>query len=92
VSASASIDAEGRLNVTLCNADPARSAYVDAEVEGFRGKRISGTVLASSAMNSHNTFEAPDRVKPRAFGGAKLKDGGFEAELPPMSVVTLTVE
>jgi len=92
VSASASIDAEGRLNITLCNADPGRSAYLDAEVEGFKGKRISGAVLASSAMNSHNTFEEPDRVKPGPFGGARLKDGGFEAELPPMSVVTLTVE
>jgi alpha-N-arabinofuranosidase len=92
VSASASIDAEGRLNITLCNADPGRSAFVDGEVEGFKGKRISGTVLASSSMNSHNTFDEPDRVKPEAFGGAKLKDGGFEAELPPMSVVTLTLE
>jgi len=92
VSASASIDAEGRLNITLGNADPSRSAFVDGEVQGFKGKRISGTVLASSSMNSHNTFDEPDRVKPETFGGAKLKDGGFEAELPPMSVVALTLE
>jgi alpha-N-arabinofuranosidase len=92
VSASVSIDADGKLNITLANVSPNRTAPVAGEIQGFKGAKISGTVLTASAMNSHNTFDNPNNVVPAAFSGAKLTDGGFEAELPPMSVVLLTVE
>jgi alpha-N-arabinofuranosidase len=92
VTASVSIDAEGKLNITLANVSPDRSAPVAGEIQGFKGTKVSGTVLTAPAMNSHNTFDNPNQVVPTAFNGAKLTDGGFEAELPPMSVVLLTVE
>ncbi|WP_274651165.1 alpha-N-arabinofuranosidase [Paenibacillus humicola] len=91
VSASASVDAEGRLNITLCNTDPGSHAEVDFRTGGFAGKQISGRVLKASSMNSHNTFDDPDQVSPVPFNGAKLHADGFEAQIPPMSVVALTL-
>ena len=43
-------------------------------------------------MNSHNTFEQPDLVKPEAFTQARVQGEAVEAEIPPMSVVLLTLE
>ncbi|MBD2844143.1 alpha-N-arabinofuranosidase [Paenibacillus sp. IB182496] len=92
ISASASIDAQGKLHVTLCNTDPTRSAAVNCGIEGFAGKRVSGRVLAAEAMNSHNSFDEPDRVQPARFDGARLNAAGLALDMPPMSVVVLQVE
>jgi alpha-N-arabinofuranosidase len=92
ISVSASIDAGGRLHVTLCNTDPHSAASVDCDTGGFAGKRISGRVLAAPSMNSHNSFDRPERVQPVSFVGARLTGGGFAAEIPPMSVAVLELE
>lgn len=92
ISVSASIDAEGKLHVTMCNTDPKHSAAVDCDTGGFEAARINGKVLAGSSMNSHNTFDHPDRVKVTVFNRAQLTESGFTADIPPMSIVALTLE
>jgi alpha-N-arabinofuranosidase len=42
-------------------------------------------------MDSHNTFDAPNRVQPAAFTGATLQGSALKAQLPPRSVVVLTL-
>jgi alpha-N-arabinofuranosidase len=42
-------------------------------------------------MDAHNTFDAPDAVKPAPFSGASLANGNLTVELPPKSVVMLDV-
>ena len=42
-------------------------------------------------MDAHNTFAAPDRVQPTAFGGATLQGPILRARLPPRSVVVLAL-
>ena len=43
-------------------------------------------------MNAHNTFAAPEAVKPAAFTGAKFAAGQLTLTLPAKSVVVLTLE
>jgi alpha-L-arabinofuranosidase len=43
-------------------------------------------------MDARNTFEAPEAVQPRAFTAVKLDRGKLNANLPPKSVVVLTLE
>ena len=43
-------------------------------------------------MNAHNTFAAPEAVKPAAFSGAKFAHGQLTLTLPAKSVVVLTLE
>jgi len=59
LSASASVDAGGKLHITLSNANPNQDIPVKAFVRGMKASQVSGRVLRASAMNSHNTFEAP---------------------------------
>lgn len=92
VNASASKDCEGKVNVTLCNMDPNNSANINCELRGMKGRKITGKVLTSSRMNAHNTFENPNAVEPAEFNKASIEGNGFIAELPPMSVVLLSIE
>lgn len=91
VSASASRDAQGRVHLSLVNLDPKTVATVDARIEGQKFTSVSGRVLTAPAMDTHNTFDAPNRVQPAAFTGATLQDSSLKVRLPPRSVVVLTL-
>jgi len=93
VSASASRDDQGRVHLSLVNLDPRAAATVDARIviEGQKFTSVSGRVLTAPAMDTHNTFDAPNRVQPAAFTGATLQDSSLKARLPPRSVVVLTL-
>jgi alpha-N-arabinofuranosidase len=91
VSASASLDGDGKIHISLCNLSHEDGADIDCLLRGSTASAVSGTILTAPVMNSHNTFEDPENVKPEAFGGASLKDGNLRVSMPPMSVVVLTI-
>lgn len=91
VSVSASIDHKGTINISICNLHDHAEADIDCVLYGMKGTKISGKILTGSFMNSHNTFEKPDEVKLVDFDKVNMKENGFLATLPPMSVVVLTV-
>ncbi|AEI44712.1 alpha-N-arabinofuranosidase [Paenibacillus mucilaginosus] len=93
VSVSASRDAQGRIHISLCNLDPGSEAKVELDLRGLAGGyAVSGTVLASSGMQDHNSFDEPDKVAPQAYHGAEKNEGGLTAVLPPMSLVVLELK
>jgi len=91
VSASVSVDSEGKLHITLSNANPNKDASVKVWVRGMKADQVSGRMLQGAAMNSHSTFEAPNAVRPATFAGATVSGEGLELVLPKMSVVALGV-
>jgi alpha-L-arabinofuranosidase len=91
VSASASRDAQGRVHLSLVNLDPKAPASVEARIEGGTFTSVSGRVLTAPAMDAHNTFAARSSVQPASFGGATLQGPSLKAQLPPRSVVVLTL-
>lgn len=91
ISASASVGVEGKLHLTLTNANPYKDISVTVFVRGLRGSNIDGRVLRAAAMNAHNTFEQPEMVKPQPFSDAKLTVEGVEIVVPKMSVLALDV-
>jgi len=91
VSASASVDAEGKLHITLSNANPNQDILVKAFVRGMKASQVQGRVLRAAAMNAHNTFEAPNAVQPVAFSSARLSGDEIEITMTKMSVVALEV-
>ena len=92
VSASASRDSAGRIHITLTNLDPNKERRLPIDLRGATPSKVSGKVLAGDAINAFNSFDRPDRVKPAAFGGARLLAGGLEVTLPARSVVLLELE
>jgi alpha-N-arabinofuranosidase len=89
LSGSASRDQAGRVHLSLCNVNPNQSADVRCEVRGMALNAIRGRVLTADRMNAHNTFDAPEQVRPGEFQGATISDNRVTFTLPPMSVTVL---
>ena len=92
VSASASVDANEKLHITLSNANPNKDIPMKAFVRGMKVNRVQGRVLQAGAMDAHNTFQEPCAVKPKDYGCAKVFSEGVEITAPKMSVVVLELE
>jgi alpha-N-arabinofuranosidase len=92
VSASASRDKAGKINVTLCNLNPNAVAEVTCDLKGAKAQKLTGRVLTADAINAHNTFDQPQVVKTSAFSDFQTSDDGFTIKLPAKSVVVVTVE
>ncbi|EDY85258.1 Alpha-L-arabinofuranosidase C-terminal domain family [Verrucomicrobiia bacterium DG1235] len=90
LSATASIDDAGRIHISLTNIDPNASRVVEVDLKGMDAKKVRwGKILTADAMNTHNTFDAPDTLVPQDFSGAKVEGGKLVVELPAKSLVTL---
>jgi alpha-N-arabinofuranosidase len=92
VSASASRDKAGKIHVSFSNANPNAAITVTATLAGVIAKGVAGRVLTAPAITSHNTFTAPEVVKPAKFDGATLAGDKLTVTLPAKSVVVLTLE
>jgi alpha-N-arabinofuranosidase len=89
LTASASVDEGGRIHVSLTNCDPALDRTAALELPGFSPKAVSGRIITSAGMGDHNTFDSPDAVAIREFGGAAVSGSKLAVTLPAKSVVTL---
>jgi alpha-N-arabinofuranosidase len=74
---------------SLANLNPGKQITVTCPVIGEAYKKVSGEILTAPEMNSFNTFEKPDVVKPVDFSGSTLKDGILTVKMPSKSVVVL---
>jgi alpha-N-arabinofuranosidase len=92
ISASASVDKEGKMHISLANLNPGKEIILTCPVIGETYKSVSGEVLTSSEMAALNSFEKPETIKPVAFNGFKMKDGILTVTLPAKSVVVLELK
>ncbi|HEY8420735.1 MAG TPA: alpha-N-arabinofuranosidase [Thermoclostridium sp.] len=92
ISASASVDKENKLHITLCNLHPNEGENISCKLINGNYSKISGKILTAGDMNAHNTFDNPYSVKPEPFSGFSLQNGEIGISLPSKSVVLLTME
>jgi alpha-N-arabinofuranosidase len=92
LSVSASRDGKGVVHVSLVNAHATQAVALSCELADVKALKATGRVLTGGALDAHNTFAEPEKVKPAAFDGAKIDGGKLSVELPPRSVVVLTLE
>jgi alpha-N-arabinofuranosidase len=83
-------DASGTLWLALTNLDPNAPAEIAATVAGFTPRSASGETLTAPAVDSVNTFEAPNTVAPKP---ATVKVDGTRVlvTLAPKSVTVIGV-
>jgi alpha-N-arabinofuranosidase len=91
LSVSASRDNNGKVHITLANADPHHALNLSGLLDGMAAASVSGRVLTAPAINSHNTFTAPDTVRPSPLEGATVAGDKLTVTLPPKSVVMLEI-
>ena len=88
VQASASRSGDGTVNVTVCNSSPHDGVELACHVSGVEFGTVAAQTVTGDAMDAHNTFDAPERVKPAPLA-AHVSDGAASVTLPPMSVSLL---
>jgi len=92
VSASATRAADGSaVHLSLANASPSESVALSVKLAGLTPKSATGRILTATAMDAHNTFDAPNAVQPTTFTGASLDGGTLRVKLPAKSVVILAL-
>ena len=92
VNVSASKDSAGTIHVSFVNLDPAKKIAIRASLPGIAFMTVQGRVLTSARFTDVNTFDAPNKVKPAVFNGARKEGGDLVVDLPAMSVVVLELK
>ncbi|ESQ88975.1 alpha-L-arabinofuranosidase [Asticcacaulis sp. AC460] len=82
---------DGKIYVSLTNVDPKAPVEVDLNALGFTAKTARGETLYAPEIDSINTFDKPDTVKPRPIS-AKVSGGKLSLKLAPESVTVVVLE
>ncbi|HNX65802.1 MAG TPA: alpha-L-arabinofuranosidase C-terminal domain-containing protein, partial [Bacteroidales bacterium] len=92
VSASASINDNGVIHISLANLNPSHEINLSCILEGFNPGQMTGEVLTAAEMNAYNSFENQSAVKPASFSAFRMKDKTLEVSLPSKSVVVIEIK
>ncbi len=89
VTASASVK-DGKLTITMTNASLNDSVAIESSISGMKVSAASARVLTNE-VHACNDFDDTDRVVPVAHP-VSVADNTLSVELPPCSVVSVTLE
>jgi len=90
VSASATRAADGKtVHLSLVNSNPGQAITLKVGISGPAPTSATGRLLTAPTMQAHNTFDAPDAVRPVAFTALTLAAGVLEVKLPAKSVAII---
>ncbi len=89
LSASASVDADGEVHITVANLADQGAEELELRLEGCRPREIRGRILAGKPAD-RNDFDCPSRVEPRACT-VRPEGEAWRVMLPGCSVAALTV-
>ncbi len=89
ISASAS-ERNGSVSISLCNTSLDSAEDMEIRIEGFEARTVSAEVMTADDMRAHNTFDAPDTVKPEK-AEITAENGALRFVLPAKSVMMITL-
>jgi alpha-N-arabinofuranosidase len=92
VSGTAARGTDGKLYVSLANLHPDETAEVPLAIEGAVPGAATAEILTGARMDAHNTFAAPDAVRPAPFADFTVQGGVLRVELPAKSIVMIAAE
>jgi alpha-N-arabinofuranosidase len=91
VSASAVRDETSKMHIALTNQNPNKAITVSLNVHGAVSGPVDGQTLTAPHLDSRNTFDHPDAVKPVVMQGIKRLGDTISVTLPPKSVSVLSL-
>lgn len=92
ISASASVDANDKMHISLVNIDPQNEQTINIDLSSGKYTSVTGTILTSATLQDHNSFNEPDKIKPVAFKKVSLNGSTLTVQLPPISVVVVELK
>ncbi len=88
---SASVDADGYVNVTVNNLSAEEDVPVDITLAELEPSSVEAFILTGK-MNAYNTFDAPENVKETAFTAVKSEGRRISFTAPACSVISLRIK
>jgi alpha-N-arabinofuranosidase len=92
LSVSASRSENGTLHVSIVNVDPQHESQLNMDLRGIKPGETSGRILTAGQIDSHNTFDAPEQVKPDPFKVGSPRKGILDLTIPAKSIVVLEIQ
>jgi len=92
VNASASVDANGRMHLTIANLSPDKECQVSCPISSDYKIISQSQLLTAKNIADHNTFESPNNVHLSTFDKATLKKGALTFKMPAKSVVMIEMK
>ena len=88
VSASASLNADGLIHVTMTNLNPEKPIRLICELRGIDGVSVQRCqIITSEEINAYNDFGKPERVNTKEFKSIKIQKNIITVELPSKSII-----
>ena len=75
----------------ITNLDPNQPVEIEASLAGITAKSATGETLTAPKVDSVNTFDAPNAVKPKPVA-VKVQGGKLALKLEPKSVTVVSIE
>ncbi len=91
ISASASRNQEGMVNLTISNLHPSQASEVTLAIRGVGVKTVRGRILTAPTIGSYNSFDQPNQVQPESFDSFRVNDDRLTLSLPAKSVVAVEI-
>ena len=82
---------EGTYTISLTNTSLEKANEVAVDLASLKLKVRGAQILTAASVNAYNDFGTPDAVTLKAFKDAKVKDGKLLVSMPPMSIVTISM-
>jgi alpha-N-arabinofuranosidase len=92
LNASASMDGEGRVHISIVNTDPNKLKEIECAVYGKAISKLQGQIITAAKINAYNDFDKTELVKIEEFDGMQAKNGKIHLDMPAKSIVMLEVE
>jgi alpha-N-arabinofuranosidase len=91
INSSASLDKNGKINITICNFDTEKGYEIKIELINTNVDGIKGEIITAEKINAYNDFgKAPD-VFSKEFKNFKIEKQSIVVKLPSKSVILLQV-
>jgi len=91
ISASASRDKDGIVHISLVNIDPNNNHKITLDLDGKTFSGVTGRILVSAKVQDYNSFDDPDKIAPKVYQGAVIKNNAISISMPPASVIVLAL-
>jgi len=93
ISISASKNEYGIIHISLCNMNPIVEANVQIELRGLITQEfeVTGLILTAHNIQTHNTFDHPDMIKPTTFHDYEMNKSLLQVTASPASVIVLSI-
>jgi len=88
--ASASMDSNGQIRVTVVNLSLCQPQAISCIVSGFEAKKVTARVLTGK-MGEYNDFGTPERLKPQPLRDVRVAGGNVEIVMPPCAVAEVSI-